>query len=169
MNKSNKHIGGMWEYLESSGVLEKGTEEEIKSAKKAYRKEYYLKYKRSQRLQKPEFTVNFSNDKGEYSIIQNAAKRHKMTVTAFIQASSLAYLNRRYLVPNQDQIASLEQILSQCLNEIQSIVQVREKYHWEREQKFEAIEKRIEKLETEIAQIFRNPPLLKHDSQSQII
>ena len=128
MNKSNKHIGGMWDYLESSGVLEKGTEEEIKAAKKAYRKEYYLKYKRSQRLQKPEFTVNFSNEKGEYSIIQNAAKRHKMTVTAFIQASSLAYLNRRYLVPNQDQIASLEQILSQCLNEIQSIVQVREKY-----------------------------------------
>ena len=169
MNKSNKHIGGMWEYLESSGVLEKGTEEEIKATKKAYRKEYYLKYKRSQRLQKPEFTVNFSNDKGEYSIIQNAAKRHKMTVTAFIQASSLAYLNRRYLVPNQDQIASLEQILSQCLNEIQSIVQVREKYHWEREQKFEAIEKRIEKLETEIDQIFRNPPLLIHDSQSQII
>jgi hypothetical protein len=166
MNNSNKHIGGMWDYLESSGVLEKGTNEEIKIAKKAYRKEYYLKYKRSQRLQKPEFTVNFSNDKGEYSIIQNAAKRHKMTVTAFIQASSLAYLNRRYLVPNQDQIASLEQILSQCLNEIQSIVQVREKYHWEREQKFEAIEKRIEKLETEIAQIFRNPPLLIHDSQS---
>ena len=159
----------MWEYLEPSGVLENGTDEEIKAAKKAYRKEYYLKYKRTQRLQKPEFTVNFSNEKGEYSSIQQAAKRHKMTVTAFIHASALAYLNRRYLVPNQDQVASLEQILSQCLNEIQSIVQVREKYHWEREQKFEAIEKRIEKLETEITQIFRNPPLLIHDSQSQII
>lgn len=169
MNKSNKHKGGMWEYLESSGVLEKGTDEEIKAVKKAYRKEYYLKYKQNQRLQKPEFTVNFSNEKGEYSIIQHAAKGHKMTVTAFIHASALAYLKRRYLVPNQDQVASLEQILSQCLNEIQSIVKVREKYHWEREQKFEAIENRIEKLESEIAQIFRNPPLLKHDSQSQII
>ncbi len=169
MNRVKKHKGGMWEYLESSGVLGKGTDEEIKLAKKAYRKGYYLKYKQKQRQHKPEFTVNFSNEKGEYSIIEHAARRHKMAITAFIRASVLAYLNRSYLVPNQDQVASFELILSQCLNEIQSIVKVREKYHWEREQKFEAIEKRIEQLESEIDQIFRNPPLLQYDSQGQII
>jgi len=159
----------MWDYLESSGVLEKGTDEEIKAAKKAYRKEYFLKYKRLQRSVKPEFCVSFSNEKGEYTKVEYAAKRHKMTITAFIRSAVLAYLNQRFVVPNADQVACLEQILSQCLNEIQSIVRVREKYHWERERKFEAIEKRIEKLEFEINQVFRNPPLLKYDSQNQII
>lgn len=163
MPKGKKHTGGMWEYLDSIGVLEKGNDEEIKEAKKAYRKEYYLKYKRSQRHQKPEFTVNFSTDKGEYSKVAAASKRHSLTITAFIRSAVLAYINQSFLVPNPDQIAALEQILSQCLNEVQSIVKTKEKYHWEREQKFEAIEKRIARLESEIAQVFRNPPLI-HDN-----
>jgi hypothetical protein len=159
----------MWDYLESSGVLEKGTDEEIKAAKRTYRKGYMLNYRRNQRTHKPEFIVNFSNEKGDYQRVESAAKRHKMTITAFIRSAVLAYLEQSFIVPNQDQVVALEQILSQCLNEIQSIVKVRERYHWEREQKFEAIEKRIEKLEFEINQVFRNPPLLQHDSQSQII
>lgn len=164
MPKGKKHTGGMWEYLEASGVLEKGNDKEIKEAKKAYRKEYYLKYKRNQRSQKPEFTVNFSTDKGEYSKVAAASKRHNLTITAFICSAVLAYIDQRFVVPNPDQVAALEQILSQCLNEVQSIVKAKEKYHWEREQKFESIEKRIEKLESEIDQVFRNPPLLKNDN-----
>jgi len=164
-----KHKGRIWDYLESLGILENGTDEEIKAAKKAYRKEYFLKYKRNQRATKPEFTVNFSNKKGEYGMVKRAAERHRMTMTAFIRSSVLAYLNQKFLVPNTDQIASLEQILSQCLNEIQKLVGERERYHWSREQKFEAIEQRIEKLENEINQIFRNPPLISHDNQNQVI
>jgi uncharacterized protein Yka (UPF0111/DUF47 family) len=66
-------------------------------------------------------------------------------------------------------VAHLEELLSQCLNEIQKLVGAREKYYWSREEKFEAIEKRIEKLEYEIDQVFRNPPLQKNDSQNKII
>ena len=164
--KTNK---GMWEYLDSLGILEKGTDEEIKAAKLAYRKEYLLKYKRSQRSRKPEFVVNFSNEKGEYHRVEYASKAHKMSITAFIRLSVLAYINQRYIVPNQDQIAHLEQILSQCLNEIQTLVRIKDKYYWEKESKMELIEKRIERLESEINQAFRNPPLAMHDNQSQII
>jgi len=159
----------MWEYLESRGILEQGTDEEIKAAKKVYRKEYYLSYKRNQRAQNPEFIVHFSSDNGEYSRVKMAAERHKMTITAFIRSSVLAYLQQRFLVPNAFQVAHLEEILSQCLNEIQKLVGEKEKYYWSREEKFEAIEKRIEKLESEIDQVFRNPPLLHNDSQNQIL
>ena len=169
MKKLRKNKGAMWEYLEASGILEKGTDEEIKAAKKAYRKGYYLRYKRSQRKSKPEFIINFSNENGEHSKVKRAAEKHKMTMTAFIRSSVLSYLDQRYLVPNTDQIASLEQILSQCLNEIQKLVGVKEKYYWAREEKFDAIEKRIEKLEFDIYQVFRHPPLQEHDNQSQII
>jgi len=90
-------------------------------------------------------------------------------VTAFIRSSVLAYLQQRFLVPNAFQVAHLEETLSQCLNEIQKLVGAKEKYYWSREEKFEAIEKRIEKLEYDIDQVFRNPPLLQNDSQNKIL
>lgn len=164
----SKRRGKMWDYLESTGILENGTEEEIKLAKKKYRKEYLLQYKKQQRKNKPEFTINLSKN-SEYIKVQNEAKRHKMTVTRFIHQSVLAYISQKFVVPNPEQIAYLEQILSECLNQIQTIVKQKEKYHWEKEKKIEEIEKRIGELEDAINNFFRNPPLQKNDSKSQII
>lgn len=166
---SRKTKKGMWEYLDSLDILEKGTDAEIKAAKLAYRKDYYLKYKRNQRAKKPEFTISFSNEKGEYHKVEYGAKSHNMSITAFIRSAVLTYLNQSYVVPNQDQIVKLEQLLSDCLNEIQTLVRIKDKYYFEKETKMEKIEKRIEKLEAEINQVFRNPPLVTHDYQSQII
>ena len=161
---TKKSNSGMWDYLETTGVLEHGTEQEIKAAKKKYRKDYFLSYKRSQRCLKPEYTVNFSIDKGEHSRVKAAAQRHHLSISSFIHQAVLAYLDQSFIVPNIDQVAALEQILLQCLNEVQSIVKPKEKYHWEREQKFEAIEKRIDKLQIQIDLIFRHPSMLNHDN-----
>ncbi|MFH2141273.1 MAG: hypothetical protein ABIJ97_02535 [Bacteroidota bacterium] len=165
---SKKTNSGLWEYLERTGILENGTDDEIKAARKTYRKEYLLKYKQKQRKHKPEFTVNFSNEKGEFYKVKNAAKNHKMTITSFIRKATIAYLNQKYIVPNLDQIVRLEQILSQCLNEIQSIVKVKDRFFWESDKRLEIIENRIAKLETEINDVFRNPPLVKQSTQNQL-
>ena len=157
--RKNRH-SKLWDYLESTGVLEKGSEDEIKNVKKEYRKKYFFDYKKKQRSTKPEYTINFSKDNGEYESVVRGAKRHKMTITAFIHSSTLAYLQNTYIVPDKLQIAKLEQLLSDCLNEIKTIIRPKEKYAWERERKFEDIEKRIEKLEKQISDVFRNPPLL---------
>ncbi len=160
----------MWEYLESLGILEKGTLEEIEVAKKTYRKKYLLEFKQKQRSHKPEFTINFSKENGEFNKLEKEATKHQLTITGFIHLATLAYINQTYLVPNTLQIARLEQILSECLNEIQSIVRFKEKYHWERDRKLETIEKRIEKLEKQIDNVFRHPPLLiqQNDCQNQV-
>jgi hypothetical protein len=165
---SKKSNSGMWDYLDAVGVLEKGTDAEIKAAKKAYRKKYFLEYKQRQRINKPEYTINFKKDNGEHTRISLAAKQHKMTVTAFLHSAVLAYLNRSYIVPDRLQVARLEQLLSDCLNEIKSIIKPKEKYFWEREQRIELIEKRIQKLEVQVNDIFRNPPLIQNDHQNQI-
>ena len=167
---SRKNNSKMWEYLESLGVLEKGSAEEIETAKKAYRKNYLLSYKQKQRSHKPEFTINFSKEKGEFTKVEKEAKRHDLAITGFIHLATLAYINQTYLVPNALQISKLEHALSDCLNEILSIVRFKEKYHWEREKKLKTIEKRIEKLEKHIDEIFRHPPLCNqpHDRQNQI-
>ena len=165
MNRKNN--SGMWDYLDSVGVLEKGTDEEIKAAKKAYRKKYFLEYKQKQRITKPEYTINFKKENGEHGRISLAAKKHNMTVTFFIRSAVLAYLDRTYIVPDRVQVARLEQLLADCLNEIKSIIKPRERYFWEREQRIELIDKRIQKLEMQIGEVFRNPPLL-YDHQNQI-
>src|SRR5688572_29633808 len=105
---------GMWEYLESVGILEKGTDEEIKIAKKAYRKIYLSQYKKQQRSRKPEFAVNFSHENREYSRVKQAAKRHKMPITGFIRSAVLGYIESRYVVPDALQVAKLEQSLADC-------------------------------------------------------
>lgn len=168
---SRKNNNGLCEYLEKLGILETGSDEEIKAVKKAYRKEYLLKYKRNQRAKKPEFTINFSNENGEYHRMEYAAKKHKLTIPSFIKKAALAYIEKKFIVPNIDQVVSLEQILSRCLNEIQAISGKKDKFFWDKERKYEQLEKRLEKLEAEIFLVFRNPPLLKdstiYDYQNQ--
>lgn len=158
-----KSKSGMWEYLDSVGVLEKGIDEEIKTAKKQYRKKYLLEYKRKQRANKPEYTVVLSKNNGEDERIILGAKKHKRTVSAFLRQATLAYLNQAFVVPNIYQVAKLEQLLSDCLNEIKVIARSREKYFWEREQRLELIEKRIINLESQINEVFRNPLLQTPD------
>ena len=161
MSSTKKRKGGMWAYLDASGVLEKGTEEEIKAAKKAYRKEYILSFRRKQRVGKPEFTVFLSKGTGDFSKISLAAKKHKLTITEFLRVSALAYTAKTYIVPDRLQLAELKGLLSQCLNEIQTIAVQKEKYFWGKEQKFKDIERRIEKLETEITKKLERPSTLE--------
>ena len=169
MSKKNKN--GMLEYLDSIGILEKGTDEEINAAKKTYRKKYLLEFKQKQRQNKPEFNINFSKENGDFNKVKKEAEKHRCTITAFIRNATLAYINQTFVVPNILQIAELEQILSDCLNEIQTITKYREKYHWERDRKLETIEKIIEKVEQQIDEVFRKPEMLtvsQHDHQNQI-
>jgi hypothetical protein len=157
----------LWKYLEDNGVLEKGSDAEIKAVRKAYWKKYFLEYKQKQRKNKPEYIVHFSKNNGEHGRILEAAMKHQMKVPAFLKASAFAYLGNTYVVPNRLMIAHLEQILSDCLNEIKAIAHTKERF-WEREQKLDRIEKRIENLEEQMNEAFRNPALFSHDHQNQI-
>ena len=161
----NSHI---WQYLNSVGALD-GSDEQIKSAKRAYKKKYLLAYRQRQRKEKQEYIILLSKENGEYNTIATAAKKHSMSVTAFLKSATLAYTKQYYIVPDKVQLAKMEQLLAQCLNEVQIITRTKEKYSWEREQKYEAIEKRIMQLESQIREVLNNPPLgSKNDSQIKI-
>ncbi|NVN95462.1 MAG: hypothetical protein HXX18_09295 [Bacteroidetes bacterium] len=157
MSNTKKHQSGMWEYLDSTGVLEWGNDEAIKKAKKAYRKIYFTKQKRKQRAVKREFTIRFSKENGEFIKIAHEAKQHNLKITEFLKSAVMAYINQTFVIPDHWQVAELELLLSQCLNEIQTIVKQKERYSFDREYKYELIEKRIEKLESEIHLVLKNP------------
>jgi hypothetical protein len=157
----------LWAYLEASGVLVKGSDEDIKAAKRAYRKKYLSDFKKNQRNKTPEFAVRFSKDNGELERIAEAAKKHHLSVPAFLKCAAFAYLERTYIVPNRLLVAHLAQLLSDCLNEIKSISSHKERF-WERESKLDRIEKRIIKLEGDVSDLFRTPTLFSNDHQNQI-
>ena len=152
----------MWDYLEKSGVLEHGNDAEIKAVKREYRKKYFLEFKRQQRKNNPEFTVHFSKGDGQYSRIAEASKKHHLSIPAFLKAATMAYLERNYIVPNRLMVAHLEQLLSDCLNEIKKISDRKERF-WERQEKLDRIEKCIARLENQMSEAFRNPSLYSHD------
>lgn len=147
------HKSKLWEYLDSSGVLVSGTEEQIKAVKEKYRKEYLLEFKRKQREKGREITIKFEKDGAELKTIEASAKKHALPVPEFIRTASLAYCRQTFITPNKLQIAQLQQVLSGCLDEIKIITSRKDSYLFQQEQKITDIEKRIIKLETDIEQI----------------
>jgi hypothetical protein len=163
-----KRSNGLWDYLEQSGVLERGDDSEIKAVKREYRKKYLLEYKRKQRSQKREITIRLDASKGEWSKFSKAAKSHRRSLPAFIKSAVEAYLDQQFLVLDPFQVAQLEQLLSSTLNEIQEIAGRRGNFYGLQNDFLQRIESRIERLEGEINRIFRNPNKIQipNDSQS---
>ncbi|TND10173.1 MAG: hypothetical protein FD123_421 [Bacteroidetes bacterium] len=156
MSKRRKQ-SGLWQYLDETGILEKGSPDDIALAKRAYWKTYFSRYRKERREKCPEFIVSLSREKGEYGKVALAAKRHKLTITAFLRAAALAYVDQTFLVPDTERLAHVEQLVSQCLNEVQILAKAKNRSLWEVDEKYQAIERRIEQLEQDISAIFRHP------------
>lgn len=68
----------LYEYLQSTGVLESGDKELIAQAKKQYRKEYLTKHKASYRKTKKHISIIL--DEHETEILERESKRHNLTI-----------------------------------------------------------------------------------------
>jgi hypothetical protein len=143
-----KKLKGLWLYLDQSGVLEKGTDAEIKAVKKQYWKKYFLAYKQTRRKDRPEFPIGLSKKNGEYARVKKEACSHGMTTTSFLKKAAFAYMSKTYLVPDREQVSNIEQMLSQILNEVRQ----------RKNLPYMEIEKRIEVIEVKINKLLRDPP-----------
>jgi hypothetical protein len=168
MPNCDKNINGLRAFLDSRGLLENGSEEQIRAARKEYRKIYLTNYKKKQRAENPEYSVLFSRQNGEYNRIITAARRHKLTVPAFLKSATLAYISKTFIVPDRDVIVKLAALLAECLNEIQQMASGKEKNYWMIEQKYDAIEKRIMDLEVQITRRFSEPLAIEDVVRSAI-
>lgn len=148
------------EYLDQSGVLVNGTEEEIKAARQQYRKLYKSHHKRIERRENREVDILLSRSR-EYARIVAAAKKHKQSLPTFIKAATLAYLDKIFIVPDRDLVAKLVQLLSDCSNEVQQIVQSKGRLSRHVEEKCNAIETRIVQLENDMKRLFSEPPAVE--------
>lgn len=151
----------MFDYLDGLGVLENGNDEDIKAAKRAYKKLYFARYRKERRAEQPEFSIGFSRKSGDYGKITLAAKRHNMTVTRFIREAALAYLDRRFVTLLPHRVAEMMQLLMDCRNDVKTISQMKERSTYDREQKYQAISNRIGTLEARLSGFLHYPQLLE--------
>lgn len=143
------------EYLDQNGVLELGDELAIKAAKKAYRKSYQRAYKRHQRSQRKEYQIQLNKEENKH--ISETAKKHQLSPSKFIKKAALAYLQNKYVVPDNERIAQLEYLLSLAYSSMHQIAEKTPQLSHD----YERLSQIIEKLETEVTQALRYPPSLE--------
>jgi len=117
MKRAIKKRSSIYQYLESSGVLDNGTIEEIKAARKKYWMEYKRLWRKDKRRKEKEFTVSFSKD--DLQLLTKVARRHKRKRTLFIKTATLAYINKTYIVPDEIEVRQIRQLLSMSYNSLE--------------------------------------------------
>ena len=88
MPKKSKYGIGVYEYLESIGVLANGSDFDITRCKEKYWKEYRKQWKKSKRLQSKSYEVQFSFK--ENHLIASKAEQHSLSITSFIKQLAIA-------------------------------------------------------------------------------
>ncbi len=100
----------MYAYLLSTKVLENGTEQDVAKAREQYWREYKANWRRNKRKTEKSFTISFTGN--ELSVLSVTAKKHKKSVSAFIKASCLAYIQKQYVVPDVYAVNSVIELLT---------------------------------------------------------
>jgi len=101
---------GIYQYLQSEGVLETGSDEAIKAARKRYWAQYKAAWRRNKRNTSKSFEI-IMNPK-EHARIQGAAKMHKRSSTSYIKEAALAYSQQLFLVPDITVVYEIKEALS---------------------------------------------------------
>lgn len=111
---------GIYEYLESIKVLESGTDEEITLSRKRYWRVYKAAWRRNRRKNEKELTTSWTAD--ELTELTKEARMHKISKTRFIKTSTFAYIDKRYIVPDQIEVRRIAQLLSVTYNSIREMM-----------------------------------------------
>lgn len=156
MRKTSRN-NALWAYLEANGILADADPSKIIEAKKAYRKHYLKEYK--QRRRKLGLEMLIALTEREKLHLDREARRHKLKLTVFIRKACMAYISQTYVVPNAEQVANIEQMLSICVQEIQAIARSNERRWLNQNWKYDALQQQVEILQNQLSTVLRNPPL----------
>jgi hypothetical protein len=117
LKESRKH-SAYYKYLDP--FLEKGNHEEIKKAKAEWRKKYKAEWRKINRKENKEITVPWA--KNELRILKTESTKHRLSNTQFIKKAVMAYIDKRYIVPDVLAVRTLLQFLAMEYNTIQEMI-----------------------------------------------
>lgn len=88
----------IYQYLESTGVLDTGSADDIERQRLLYWKKYKREWRQQQRRKLKSFTVYF--DENMTAIIKRASVKQKMSCTKYIQQSALLHAQGKTITVN---------------------------------------------------------------------
>ena len=115
----DQEYSSLMDFLNKTGVLQRGSTEEIAQAKKEYRRYYMRKYKREQRGNKQELVLSISKE--FYKLLNKEAKRHGISIPRFVVEIIRGYLYSVPVIHHPDQFAKIEIKIAQLHSELQFI------------------------------------------------
>ena len=118
MKRRVKQTSKLYAYLEKTNVLS-GTDEDIRAAKREYRRRYQAAWRKAKRAANQEITVTFSQQ--ELRTITQAAKRHRLARPRFVKLAALAYLNNSFVVPDILAVNSIQEYLIMIYSAVQKL------------------------------------------------
>jgi hypothetical protein len=159
MRKINK-FSGLYQYLLQQGVLEKGTEEEIKLAKRHYWRAKDKEYKKEKRTrQKREIVLVFPAD--EINHIRFSAKAKSLTIHEYVRACVKADMSQLTVIPHKAQVAEIMQVMRQCNNQLEAIKNKEVKGWLVISRTYENVETVLTQTESRIITLLKQPQNLK--------
>lgn len=117
MKERGKKYSAYYQYLKP--FLENGNDDAIKKAKKDYRRKYKAEWRKQNRKINKELTIPWT--KNEKTILSAESKRHKLSNTRFIKKAVMAYIDKRYIVPNQNEVNKMLQLIALTYNSIEEM------------------------------------------------
>lgn len=153
-----KHNKKLLRYLQSIGILEHGTKEEINQAKQAFWKhedKARLKHFRSSHKRK-----EVSLSQKEFETLATAAKKHGVQLGTFIRLAALAYVKTEFLLPSDSRIQELEVALRRIGNNINQLTR-HVHQHGMTSEDLLAFQNKLNELEDQVVHALRQPLPLK--------
>jgi hypothetical protein len=154
MSHKKKQASGIYQYLDSSGVLENGTPDEIAEVRREYLNMVKRQSMKRKRSIETEVKVFFSDV--ELISINKAATLYHLSRTKYVKEAALAYSKQAYLVADESVTNEIKHLLYQNRTAIEDVVQE----STEKDITYKLFDL-IEKLEKTIMQYVTNPVLLE--------
>ena len=155
-----KQNTGVYGYLRQLGVLESGTEEEIKQARKNYWRERDKAYKAEKRkAQKREIVLIFPAD--EINHIRFSAKAKGYSLHNYIRACVKADMSQQAVIPHRALVAEILQAMQQCNNQLDAIKKKEAKGWLVISRTYENVETVLQQTENRITNLLKQPQNLQ--------
>jgi len=119
--KALKKRTSVYQFLEESGVLEKGTVQEITQARRRYWSQYKREWRRQKRRNEKELTPSFTKD--ELKMVGEAASKHHTSRTRFIKQATLAYISKAFIIPDGSEVRHIRQLLAMNYNLLKELLE----------------------------------------------
>ena len=139
------------EYLLRNGVNESTPSYQIDNLKKAYEKQYLKTYQKDYRKKNKRVELTLSSK--EHQKIQRASKGAKMAT--FIKSAVFAYLDKKYVIPDNEKVQRLELGIRNLGNLLQQLVDDCPSSMSQAD--FDFLRQKINGLEDMMSTSFRNP------------